>query len=114
MSIALTSRQKYIKLTYINDGNKVSGILDERYHERIVKDCIWDIQAKGKERECGFRSAGISPESYIVVDRSLMISRPIFRFLNDGLCIGVEVRNKPFDGRKILSNHANSLLKKST
>ena len=114
MNIALNSRQRCIKMTYIDDGDEVSGILNERYHEGIVKDCVWDIQTKGKERECGFRSAGISPKSYIVVDRSLMISRPIFRFLNDGLCIGVEVRNKPFDGRKILSNHANSLLKKST
>ena len=118
MSIALTSRQRRINSkmtrTYIDDGNEVSGILNERYHERIVKDCVWDIQAKGKERECGFRSTGISPESHIVVDCSLTIGRPIFRFQYDGLRIGVEVRNKPFDCRKILSDHADSPLKKPT
>ena len=78
-------------MTYIGDGDEVSRILDERYHERIVKDCAWDIQAKGKERECGLRSTSISPESYIVVNCSLMICRPILRLQYDGLCIGIEV-----------------------
>ena len=110
MSIALNLPSK---MTYIDDCDEVSGILDERYHGRVVKDCVWDIQANGKERECGFRSAGISSESYIVVDCSLTIGRPIFRFQYDGLRIVVKVGNKPFDGRKILSDHADSSLKKS-
>ena len=101
-------------MAYIDDCDEVSGILDERYHDRIVKYCIWDIKAKGKERECRFRSAGISPESYILAECSLMIGRPIFRFQYDGLGIGVKVGNEPFDGRKILSDHADSPLKKST
>ena len=101
-------------MTYIGDGDEVSGILDERYHERFVKDCVWYIQAKGKERECGFRSTRISSESYIVVDCSLMIGRPVLRFLYDGRGIVVEVGNKSFDGRKIFSDHADSPLKKST
>ena len=100
-------------MTYIDDGDEVSGILDERYHERIVKDCVWYIQPKGKEGECGFRSTGISSESNIVVDCPLMVGRPVLCFLYDGLSIGVEVGNKPFDGRKIFSYHADGPLKKS-
>ena len=99
-------------MAYIDNGDEVSRILDERYHERIVKYCVWDIQAKGKERECGLRPAGISPEIYVVIDCSLMISCPILGFQYDGLCIGVKVGNKPFYGRMILSDHADSPLKK--
>jgi len=100
-------------MTYICDCDEVSGILDERYHEGIVKDCVWNIQPKGKERECGFRSAGISPESYVVVDCSLMTRHPVFRFQYDGLRIGVEVGNEPLDGRKVLSDNADSPFKES-
>jgi hypothetical protein len=42
-----------------------------------------------------------------------MTGHPIFRFHYDGLRIGVEVGNKPLNGRKILSDHTDSPLKKS-
>ena len=35
--------QIFIKMPYICDCDEVSGILDERYHEGIVKDLVWDI-----------------------------------------------------------------------
>ena len=35
--------------TYVCDRYKVSGILDERNHEGVVEDLIWDIQSKCKE-----------------------------------------------------------------
>ena len=36
-------------MTYIRDCDKISGILDERYHEGVVEDFVWDIQPKPKE-----------------------------------------------------------------
>ena len=36
-------------VTYIRDSIKVSGILNERDHEGVVEDCVWDIQPKCKE-----------------------------------------------------------------
>ena len=100
-------------MTYVRDCDKIGGILDERDHERVVEDCVWDIQPKSKERECGFCSAGISPENYIVVDCSLMTGHPVLRFQYDGLGIGIEVKNKPLHCRRVLPDYADCPLKKS-
>jgi hypothetical protein len=44
-----------IKMTYIDDGEKVSGILNERYHERIVTAFgIFRPRAKNKNVPVGF------------------------------------------------------------
>ena len=36
-------------MTYIRDRDEVSGILDERDHEWVVKDFVWDVQSKSEE-----------------------------------------------------------------
>jgi hypothetical protein len=43
-----------------------------------------------------------------------MTGHPVFRFHYDGLRIGIEVGNESLNGRKILSDHTDSPLKKST
>ena len=35
--------------TYVCDCDKVGGILDERNHEGVVENFVWDIQSKSKE-----------------------------------------------------------------
>ena len=45
----LRSLFQLINTTYICDCDKVSGVLDERNHEGVVEDLIWDIQSKCKE-----------------------------------------------------------------
>ena len=100
-------------MTYVRDCVNIRGILDERDHDGVVENCVWDIQPKCKEWEWGFCSAGTSPENQIVVDCSLMTGHSVLRFEYDGLCIVIKVGNKPLHGRRVLPDHADCPLKKS-
>ena len=113
MSCRVHLCRRHNRMTYICDSDEIRGIFDERDHDGIVEDFVGDIQPKPKERECGFRSAGISPEDYIVVDCSLMTCHSVLRFQYDGLRIGIKVSNKSLHGRRILPDNADSALEKS-